>query len=110
MNSIYHFFKAIYFQREALPSCNALEKFSSPNNLLSFVNNGTFPNLALKLNTKRDVFNGVELIELKDCDGYTVFLSKMKKVFTAKELKSFRAFDIKHHFNGYFRVYQTAIK
>lgn len=39
-----------------------------------------------------------------------VIESKMKKIFTAKERKSFQAFNIKHHFNGYFRVYQTMIK
>ena len=39
-----------------------------------------------------------------------VIEEKMKKVLSNKELVKFKVFDIKHHFNGYFRVYQTKLK
>lgn len=39
-----------------------------------------------------------------------VIEEKMKKVLSNKELVKFKIFDIKHHFNGYFRVYQTKLK
>lgn len=32
---------------------------------------------------------------------------KLEKVFSKKELQNFRIFKIKHHFNGYFLVFQT---
>ncbi|MFA5805434.1 MAG: hypothetical protein WC879_12405 [Melioribacteraceae bacterium] len=39
-----------------------------------------------------------------------IIKEKMKIIFSNKELVRFEVFDIKHHFNGYFRVYQTKLK
>ena len=39
-----------------------------------------------------------------------IIKGKMKIIFSNKEFVKFKIFDIKHHFNGYFRVYQTKLK
>ncbi|MBI4654067.1 MAG: hypothetical protein HY752_03635 [Nitrospirae bacterium] len=51
---------------------NKLEDFPFNENLLSCRNKGTFPDMAIRLNTNREVFSGGELIELKDSNTYTV--------------------------------------
>lgn len=38
-----------------------------------------------------------------------IALQKMAEVFTKKEIKSFNSFKLKHHFNGYFLVFQIKI-
>ncbi|MCL5029050.1 MAG: hypothetical protein M1480_08530 [Bacteroidetes bacterium] len=72
MNSIYHFFKAIYLHREVLSASNILEEFPFQRNLLSCINRKTFPNLAIKINKNGNMFSGGELIGLKDSNSYTV--------------------------------------
>ena len=72
MNSIYHFFKEIYLKKKYFLSTKSLEQFPFPQNLLSCVNKGKFPDLAIKLNKDRKIFTGGELIELKDSGSYSV--------------------------------------
>lgn len=72
MNSIFHFFKEIYLKRNDFTLPNALENFPFPQNLLSCINRGTFPDMAIKLNRNPKMFSGGELIELKDSNSYTV--------------------------------------
>ena len=72
MNSIFHFFKEIYLKRNDFTLPNTLENFTFPQNLLSCINRGTFPDMAIKLNKNQKMFSGGELIELKDNDKYTV--------------------------------------
>jgi len=111
MNSIYHFFKEIYLKKKYFLSTKSLEQFPFPQHLLSCVNKGKFPDLAIKLNKDRKIFTGGELILPKHVEKDTIVIEeKMKKVFSNKELLKFKVFDIKHHFNGYFRVYQTKLK
>ena len=72
MNSIFHFFKEIYLKRNDFALSNPLENFPFPQNLLSCINRGTFPDMAIKLNKNQKMFSGGELIELKDSNSYTV--------------------------------------
>ncbi len=72
MNSIFNFFKAIHEQRSKLKSVEKLEDFPFPTNMISCINKGIFPDLALKLNKDKSTFSGGELIELKDSDSYSV--------------------------------------
>lgn len=72
MNSIYHFFKEIYLKKKYFLSTKSLEQFPFPQHLLSSVNKGKFPDLAIKLNKDRKIFTGGELIELKDSESYSV--------------------------------------
>ncbi len=72
MNSIYHFFKEIYLSKKYFLSTKSLEQFPFPQHLLSCVNKGKFPDLAIKLNKDRKIFTGGELIELKDSESYSV--------------------------------------
>jgi len=72
MNSIFHFFKEIYLKRNDFTLPNTLENFPFPQNLLSCINRGTFPDMAIKLNKNQKMFSGGELIELKDSNSYTV--------------------------------------
>jgi len=72
MNSIYHFFKEIYLKKKYFLSTKSLEQFPFPQHLLSCVNKGKFPDLAIKLNKDRKTFTGGELIELKDSESYSV--------------------------------------
>ena len=52
---------------------NELESFSFDERMLSCVNKGRFPDLAIKLNSGDEQFTGGELIELKDSKkGYSV--------------------------------------
>ncbi len=72
MYSIYHFFKKLIDNKEKFANIKKLEDFPFDNNLLSCKNQGQFPDLAIKLSPKNDLFTGGELIELKDSDSYTV--------------------------------------
>lgn len=72
MNSIFHFFKSISDQSSVLKSIDKLEDFPFPAEMISCVNKGQFPDLALKLNKDSSIFPGGELIELKDSDSYSV--------------------------------------
>lgn len=70
--SIYHFFKSLIESKRHFLTENKLEDFPFNENLLSCRNKGTFPDMAIRLNTNREVFTGGELIELKDSNSYTV--------------------------------------
>lgn len=64
--SIYHFFADLYLKKRELTVQNQLEAFPFNKEMLSCVNDGLFPDLAIKINHNNSVFSGGELIELKD--------------------------------------------
>ena len=64
--SIYHFFVDLCRKKGELLSVNKLESFPFDEQMLSCVNKGRFPDLAIKLNRGDQQFTGGELIELKD--------------------------------------------
>ena len=69
--SIYHFFVDLCVNKQVFLSENKLENFPFDEQMLSCVNKGKFPDLAIKLSD--DVqFTGGELIELKDSKTYSV--------------------------------------
>ncbi len=70
--SIYHFFVDLCRKKEKLLSGNKLESFPFDGQMLSCVNKGRFPDLAIKLNHTDSQFTGGELIELKDSKTYSV--------------------------------------
>ncbi len=72
MNSIYHFLKSLVKEKESFLEIDKLENFPFDESLLSCKNIGIFPDMAIKLNTKNDLFTGGELIELKDSVSYSV--------------------------------------
>lgn len=72
MHSIYHFYKSLIENKKHFLTENKLEDFPFNENLLSCRNKGTFPDMAIRLNTSREIFTGGELIELKDSNSYTV--------------------------------------
>lgn len=71
-HSIYHFFADLCRKKEELLSENELENFPFDEQMLSCVNKGKFPDLAVKLNNSNEQFTGGELIELKDSKTYLV--------------------------------------
>ena len=70
--SIYHFFADLCEKKEDFLSANKLESFPFDEQLLSCINKGKFPDLAIKLNRGDSQFTGGELIELKDSKTYGV--------------------------------------
>ncbi|RKU22002.1 hypothetical protein C6499_20425 [Candidatus Poribacteria bacterium] len=70
--SIYHFFADLCQKKEEFLSENELESFPFDKQMLSCINKGKFPDLAIKLNDGDDQFVGGELIELKDSKTYSV--------------------------------------
>jgi hypothetical protein len=72
MYSIYHFWKHLVNHKSMFPTISTLSEFSFDDSMLSCVNKGIFPDLAIRLNRKRSVFTGGELIELKDSKTYNV--------------------------------------
>ena len=70
--SIYHFFADLCQKKEEFTSQNRLEAFLFNEEMLSCVNEGLFPDLAIKLNHNRAIFSGGEFIELKDSKSYSV--------------------------------------
>ena len=65
-NSIYHFFADLCEKKGEFISQNKLATFPFSEQMLSCVNKGKFPDLAIKLNRGDSIFSGGELIELKD--------------------------------------------
>ena len=49
------------------------------------------------------------LLPIYSTEEESEILMKFKLVFTKKEMKDFKIFKIKHHFNGYFLVFQTSL-
>ena len=71
--SIYHFFANLYRKKEEFLSEDKLDSFPFDMQMLSCVNKGIFPDLAVKLNPDNSKYEGGELIELKDSKaGYSV--------------------------------------
>ena len=71
--SIYHFFADLCQKKEEFLTDKKLESFPFDKRMLSCVNRGKFPDLAIKLNDNPSQFTGGELIELKDSkDDYSV--------------------------------------
>jgi hypothetical protein len=54
------------------PATSNISDFDFDKRMLSCVNKGIFPDLAIRLNKKRSIFTGGELIELKDSKTYNV--------------------------------------
>jgi len=72
MYSIYHFWKHLIHNRASFSKIANLSEFQFDETMLSCVNKGIFPDLAIKLNKDSSVFTGGELIELKDSKSYNV--------------------------------------
>ena len=64
--SIYHFFADLCQRSDELTYASPLDSFPFDERMLSCVNKGKFPDLAIKLNHADGLFSGGELIELKD--------------------------------------------
>lgn len=69
--SIYHFWKNLFENKSKFKKIEKLDKFPFPKRMLSWVNRGVFPDLAIKVN-KQSRFSGGELVELKDSKVYNV--------------------------------------
>lgn len=72
MYSIYHFFNSLVSKKASFGQVKKLVKFPFNNDLLSCRNDGQFPDMAIRVNKKKEIFTGGELIELKDSDSYVV--------------------------------------
>ncbi len=70
--SIYHFFADLCQKRDDFLLGNDLADFPFDKQMLSCVNKGKFPDLAIRLNSEDVQFTGGELIELKDSRQYSV--------------------------------------
>ena len=70
--SIYHFFADLCQKKQGFFSKKKLEDFPFDEQMLSCINKGKFPDLAIKLNDGDKQFAGGELIELKDSNTYSV--------------------------------------
>lgn len=71
-NSIYHFFRLLADRKFFFKTVKKLSNFPFDKKMLACVNNGVFPDLAIRLNKDREVFTGGEFIELKDSNFYAV--------------------------------------
>ncbi|MBL7127514.1 MAG: hypothetical protein ISS16_00850 [Ignavibacteria bacterium] len=72
MYSIYHFFKTLIDNKKQFVKIQKLEDFPFDISILSCKNQGQFPDLAIRISPKNELFTGGELIELKDCYSFTV--------------------------------------
>lgn len=72
MYSIYHFWEHLVHHKSMFPTISNLSEFKFDKRMLSCVNKGVFPDLAIKLNKGKSIFTGGELIELKDSKSYYV--------------------------------------
>lgn len=71
--SIYHFFSDLCKKKRQFLSIDKFESFPFDKQMISCINKGKFPDLAIKLNDRNSQYTGGELIELKDSkDGYSV--------------------------------------
>lgn len=71
MYSIYHFWQSLVENKARFKKVKKLDQFPFPKKLLSCVNDGVFPDLAIKINTQGH-FSGGELVELKDSSVYNI--------------------------------------
>ena len=70
--SIYHFWEYLVRNKDSLLGSIKLDEFKFDTDMISCKNIGTFPDLAIRLNSERSVFTGGELIELKDSKSYRI--------------------------------------
>ena len=70
--SIYHFFADLCQKKGEFTTQNPLAAFPFSEEMLSCVSKERFPDLAIKLNHNDSIFDGGELIELKDNKNYSV--------------------------------------
>jgi len=70
--SVYHFFAHLIAKRAQFINATPLGDFPFPKRMLSCVNKGIWPDLAIRLNKNDRLFTGGELIELKDAKGFNV--------------------------------------
>jgi len=70
--SIYHFFKNLAASKKYFLKTKDLQEFPYDLSLLSCRNKGTFPDMAIRINSNKSTFTGGELIELKDSNSYIV--------------------------------------
>lgn len=71
-SSIYHFFKNLVDNKDALESVTKLDDFAFDENILSCKRVGQFPDLAIRICRDDELFEGGELVELKDSKSHTV--------------------------------------
>lgn len=71
-SSIYHFFKDLVDNKNALKSVGRLDDYAFDINILSCQRVGQFPDLAIRICKDNELFEGGELVELKDSKSYTV--------------------------------------
>lgn len=71
-SSIYHFFNDLVSKKDALKSIGKLDDFAFDENILSCKRVGQFPDLAIRICKDNELFEGGELVELKDSKSYTV--------------------------------------
>lgn len=71
-SSIYHFFADLCLKRNEFTTQNSLDTFPFDEEMLACTNKGKFPDLVIKLNRNDPIFDGGELIELKDSKSYSV--------------------------------------
>lgn len=71
-SSIFHFFKNLVENKDALKSIARLDDVAFDENLLSCKRVGQFPDLAIRICKDNELFTGGELVELKDSKSYTV--------------------------------------
>lgn len=71
MYSIFHFWKHLVEEKIKFKKVSRLDRFPFQKKLLSCVNIGVFPDLAIKINTQ-GYLSGGELVELKDSSVYNI--------------------------------------
>lgn len=71
-SSIYHFFKDLVDNKDALKSTVKLDDFAFDEKILSCKRVGQFPDLAIRICKDNELFSGGELVELKDSKSYTI--------------------------------------
>jgi hypothetical protein len=73
MYSIYHFFASLMRSKQLLVTAEKIQPQQFDIELFSsYKSTGKFPDMIIRLNTDDPEIEGGELIELKDCDSYTV--------------------------------------
>jgi hypothetical protein len=66
------FFYSLAVNRKEFLKSGKLERFPFDTSMPSSVNKGIFPDMAIRINKKKNGFTGGELIELKDSESYSV--------------------------------------
>ncbi|HLM00785.1 MAG TPA: hypothetical protein VK400_06995 [Pyrinomonadaceae bacterium] len=87
-SSIYHFFKHLVENKNLLEASDKLENFPFDTNLLSFRRKGKFPDLGIKICKDDKLFEGGELVEVKDSKTFTIASFNSTFPTGEKELKN----------------------